>query len=228
LSPAIFIIMSVHLSARLAAVAACVPAGARLIDVGTDHAQLPVWLVQTGRVTHAWASDVRPGPLESAARLVAETETGDRISLCRTDGLQGFGPADGDTITIAGMGGETMVSILSAAPWTKKDTLLVLAPQSKQAVLRRWLCDSGYTVQTEALVQDAGRIYPIMQVRGGASPDYSLAELHTGLYHQIAQEPLFGLYLEQLMVRARSAAPYDAQALVLLAELENMKERLSS
>jgi tRNA (adenine22-N1)-methyltransferase len=220
--------MSIHLSARLAAVAAYVPAGARLIDVGTDHGQLPVWLVQTGRVPHAWASDVRPGPLESAARLVAETETGNKIHLRRTDGLQGFGPADGDTITIAGMGGETMVSILSAAPWTKKDTLLILEPQSKQAVLRHWLCENGYAVQTEALVQDAGRIYPILQVRGGAVPDYALAELHTGLYSQIAREPLFAPYLEQLIARARSAAPYDAQAQELLVELERMKERLLS
>jgi tRNA (adenine22-N1)-methyltransferase len=209
-------------------VASYVPQNACVIDVGTDHAQLPVWLVQTRRVIHAWACDVRPGPLESAARLVEETETGDKIHLRCTDGLQGFGPSDGDTITIAGMGGETMVSILSAAPWTKTDTLLILAPQSKQAVLRRWLWENGYAVQTEALVQDAGRIYPVLQVRGGTSPSYSLAELHVGLYNQIAGDTLFVPYLEQLMARARSAAPYDDKARALLSEFEEMKGRLLS
>jgi tRNA (adenine22-N1)-methyltransferase len=217
--------MSIHLSARLSAVASYVPKNACIIDVGTDHAQLPVWLIQSGIAKHAWASDVRSGPLASAERLVAETKTADNIQLRLTDGLQGFGPQDGDTIIIAGMGGETMVSILSAAPWTKENVLLILEPQSKQAVLRAWLVDNGYAIVSEALVQDAGRIYPILQVRGGVAPDYSAAELHMGLYSQISQDGLFRTYLEQLICRTRTSAPYDPISQALLEELEAMKER---
>lgn len=225
--PAVFY-MNIHLSPRLQAVANAVPFGARLIDVGTDHGKLPVWLAQSGKITHAWASDVRPGPLQSAQNLVAETELESCIELRLTDGLKGFSPEDGDTVTIAGMGGETMVSILSAAPWTKENILLVLEPQSKQHLLRKWLLQSGYTILSEALVQDAGRIYPIMTVRGGQDLLHTEAELHTGRYEAISPDPLFSMYLESVIARISAAAPYDAGAHMLLKELNTMKERLTN
>ena len=57
---------TVELTPRLRSVAELVPRGARFADVGTDHAYLPVWLLQQGRITGAVASDLRPGPLERA------------------------------------------------------------------------------------------------------------------------------------------------------------------
>lgn len=223
--PAVFY-MNIHLSPRLQAVADSVPFGARLIDVGTDHGKLPVWLAQTGRISHAWASDIRPGPLQSARKLVAEMELERCIELRLTDGLNGFSPEDGDTVTIAGMGGETMVSILSAAPWTKDNTFLVLEPQSKQHLLRHWLLKNGYTILSESLVQDAGRLYPIMTVTGGQGLQHTEAELHTGRYETISSDPLFATYLNSVIARVSVAAPYDANAHELLMELNIMKERL--
>ena len=185
---------------------------------------LPVWLAQTERASHIWASDLRPGPLQSAARLVRETRTGERIELRRTDGLTGFSREDGDTVVIAGMGGETMVSILSKAPWLRDGVLLILGPQSKQEQLRRWLAENGYAVTRERLVRDAGRIYPVLTAVGGPAPVYSEAEYHTGLLGQIGTDPLFGEYLDALCRRAAAAAPYDAAAASLLQQLKNMKE----
>ncbi|MCD8088119.1 MAG: Nif3-like dinuclear metal center hexameric protein [Oscillospiraceae bacterium] len=214
-----------HLSPRLEAVAQAVPPGACVIDVGTDHARLPVWLVQMRRVRRVVATDLRPGPLEGAAALVAQTNTDDRIDLRLTDGLSGLEPEDGDTVVIAGMGGETMVSILSDAPWTKQGTLLILEPQTKQAELRSYLTKNGYVVMSERLVKDAGRIYPILTVRGGDSPAYSQAELYTGLYAQIGNDPLFDEYLSRLMARLAQAAPYDGTAADVLMELQEMMKR---
>lgn len=219
--------MSIHLSARLQAVADLVPLGARIIDVGTDHAMLPVWLTQTERITHAWASDLRPGPLQSAKRLITDTDTSHHIRLRLTDGLHGFCSEDGDTIIIAGMGGETMVSILSAATWTKFDTLLILEPQSKQSLLRNWLIRNGYRISHESLVKDTGRIYPILVAQGGKSDEYSRLELHTGHLCHIIADPLFGEYLDLLISRTKTAAPYDAQARLLLQDLEQTKERIT-
>lgn len=218
--------MSIHLSNRLQAVADAVPAGSRIIDVGTDHAMIPVWLIQTERVLHAWASDIRRGPLQSAGHLISETNTGHSIDLRMTDGLQGFCAEDGDTIILAGMGGETMVSILSGAPWTKNGSLLILEPQSKQAVLRRWLTDNEYIITRESLVKDAGRIYPILLVSGGTPKPYSEAELHTGRYEAISKDSLFGEYLDILIKRTAAAAPYDEYSRKLLSDLENMKRSL--
>ena len=207
------------------AVAELVPPGARVIDVGTDHAMIPVWLAQTGRAAHIWAADLREGPLRGAQALIDETGTGDLIELRLTDGLCGFTAADGDTVIIAGMGGETMISILSAAEWTRENTLLILEPQSKQAELRRFLTENGYCIRREQLVKDAGKLYPILTVNGGRSPAYTAAELHTGRFGQIMDEPLFCEYLAALKKRAADAAPYDENAAVLLCEYQTMEER---
>lgn len=218
--------MNIRLSGRLQAVADLVPHGARVIDVGTDHAMLPVWLIQNEIVDRAWASDIRPGPLQSARRLVRESECEDRVFLRLTDGLSGFGPEDTDTVIIAGMGGETMMNILRNAPWTVNNILLILEPQSKQALLRKWMLNTGYSIFCETLVEDGGRIYPILMARGGEFVEHTPAELHVGRTALIGDHPLFGPYLDRVIHRLAPAGGYDAEVDVVLKELKSMKERL--
>ena len=205
-----------------------VPEGARAIDVGTDHAMIPVWLVQTGRCSHVLATDIRSGPLENAAALIEHTGTGGAIRLMQTDGLAGVVPDDVDTVILAGMGGETMIHILAAAPWTAEGgELLILEPQSKRSDLRRWLIDYGYVITSERLAEDAGRIYPILTARGGPSPVYSEAEMHLGRLEQITGDPLFGRWLDALLAQAAKAAPYDHAAAALVKEYDDIKRRLA-
>lgn len=217
--------MNIHLSHRLQCIADCVPTGARVIDVGTDHALIPVWLAQTGHSDHIWASDLRQGPLDGAKALIEETDTSSRIHLRLTDGLNGFSRDDADTIIIAGMGGETIASILQNAEWTKSGILLILSPHTKQAVLRRFLVENGYCIRREQLVKDAGRLYPVLVAQGGETHAYSTTEFHTGLLSQIRDDPLFPEYLAQLKKRASDAAPYDRTAAALLNDFQKMEEQ---
>lgn len=221
--PRFFIMNMIRLSARLSAVAELVPQNARVIDVGTDHAMLPVWLIQTRRASHVCASDIRTGPLDNAARLIRETDTGEQIELRQTDGLTGFSREDGDTVVIAGMGGETMVSILAAAPWLRDDVLLILEPQSKQDILRRWLAANGFAITGERLVRDAGRLYPILTAESGSMPKCREIEYHTGQMARIGNDPLIGEYFALLRKRFASAAPYDPKAEELLHDLNAME-----
>ena len=93
-----------ELSPRLQLLADWVSQGARLADVGTDHAYLPVWLTLHGRVTSAIASDLRKGPLERA-RETGRTYGAEGIDYRLGDGLAFIRPEEADTIAIAGMGG---------------------------------------------------------------------------------------------------------------------------
>ena len=150
-----------QLQPRLKLLADLVPQGARLTDVGTDHGYLPVYLLQRGKIQQAIASDVGREPLEHARRTA--TEYGIRgIDFRLCDGLSGVAKEETDTIVIAGMGGDTIVSILSATPWTKRNTLLLLQPMTKTEMLRQWLADNGYAFQLERLVWDKGNLYPIL------------------------------------------------------------------
>ena len=216
----------VRLSKRLAAVAGCVEKNSTVIDVGTDHGLVPVWLVQAGIAGKVYATDLKPGPLHRAGELVRETKTERFITLRVCDGLDGFSAADADTVIVSGMGGENIAGILSRAPWTKDGVRLVLQPQSKSDALRRFLLENGYTVQSEHLVEDAGRFYQILCACGGEGKSYTEAELYTGRFEQVSDEPLMLPYLERLSARVRKAAPYDENSRGLLRQYNEMKMRL--
>lgn len=151
----------ITLSKRLLAVAALVGKGT-VADIGTDHAALPIWLVQNGH-SRALASDINEGPCQRArVNIYAWGLHGKiKVKCCAgLDGIEDFAP---DNIVIAGMGGEMIASILEASDYPKKSGCrLVLAPQSMQDVLRKYLYANGFTVDTETVVADGGKFYQIL------------------------------------------------------------------
>ena len=205
-----------ELTPRLQLLADWVPPGAKLADVGTDHAYLPVWLLLHGRVECAIASDLRRGPLERARQTGNAWQVHD-LDLRLGDGLTGIRPEEADTIVIAGMGGEHIAAILAAAPWTRdgRHTLL-LQPMTHAEDLRGFLADRGYAIVREALVRDRGTLYPVMEVRAGEM-SLSLGQLHAGV--QVTQDPLGERYIIEKIIRLqgavaglnRSAAPKDRE-----------------
>lgn len=160
---------AVRLTPRLQAIADQIASGARLADIGTDHAYLPIWLIENGRVASAIASDIREGPLARAGENAARHGCLERISLRLGAGLERVGAEECDTVSIAGMGGETIADILAAAPWTAKgEHLLLLQPMTMAAELRCWLWAHGYAIERESLCREEHRHYVVLTVRGGA------------------------------------------------------------
>ena len=90
------------LSPRLEAVAALVPRGAKVADVGTDHGYLAICLLERGIAANVVATDIRPGPLAGAKQNIAQAGLSDRISLKLCDGLDAVEPEQADVIVIAG------------------------------------------------------------------------------------------------------------------------------
>lgn len=192
------------LQPRLRAIADLVPPGSLLADVGTDHGYIPAALLLEGRIDQAIASDIGREPLDHASRTARQWGVADRMDLRLCDGLSAIAPGEADTVVIAGMGGDNIASILSAAPWTRENTLLLLQPMSKAEVLRRWLPENGYAVTAEELVLDKGTIYPILSVRGGHMPPATDEEAYGGFL--LGEDPLWGPYLEERILRLRKAA----------------------
>ena len=160
--------MKLELTPRLALLASWVPPGARLIDVGTDHGYLPAWLIQNGRIDEALASDLRPGPLSRAEDTARRCGVEGKMRLRLCPGLTAIRQEEGETIAIAGMGGENIAMILSTAPWTADGAhTLLLQPQSRSEVLRTFLQERGYQITRERLVYDRGILYPVLEARGG-------------------------------------------------------------
>ena len=154
------------LTPRLACIAALIPRGARLADIGTDHGKLPVSLLLSGRVAAAIGSDIRQGPLDHAARNAAEHGVAQPLRLAA--GLEAVRPEECDTVSIAGMGGQTIADILAAAPWTGDgEHLLLLQPMTMVYELRQWLWAHGYMIECETVCREERRYYVVLSVRGG-------------------------------------------------------------
>lgn len=161
----------ITLDKRLSAVAALVRRGSRLADIGTDHAYLPVYLVQTGVCPVAIASDIGAGPLEAARHTVTVAGLTSEIALRLGDGLATVSADEVDDIAIAGMGGETIAAILEAAPFVRDRRLrLILQPMTRAEDLRRWLLTHGFMILEEHLIIDGRHLYPVMAAEYTAAP----------------------------------------------------------
>lgn len=129
----------IQLSPRLRSVADLVPQNAVLADIGTDHGFLPIYLLQRNQIKRAVAADLREGPLSKAKANTEKYGLSDRMEFRLCDGLSAVKPEDADTISIAGMGGETIAQILEAAPWTKDGNhKLLLQPMTSAYDLRNF------------------------------------------------------------------------------------------
>lgn len=157
-----------QLSDRLNAIAAMVPSGAVLADIGTDHGYLPIELYRAGRIPSAIAMDINAGPLKRAQEHIAACGLEDYIGTRRSDGLTALKEGEADCVVIAGMGGRLTVRILElGAEVLKGITTLVLQPQSEIDKVRRYLAANGFRIADEDMVFEDGKFYPLMQaVRG--------------------------------------------------------------
>jgi len=140
--------MKLPLSDRLLACANLVKKGSRVADIGCDHGYLSLYLLQQGIASSVIASDVNAGPLESARRNAAKFGFQEKIEFYLSDGVRSI-PRDFDTMVCAGMGADTMMSIIADAydEWLADPKYtLILQCQSKRPELRQWLYDKGFRI----------------------------------------------------------------------------------
>ncbi|OXM15630.1 tRNA (adenine(22)-N(1))-methyltransferase [Paenibacillus herberti] len=152
-------------SKRLTAIADYVAEGARVADIGSDHALLPIELVSRGTCPSAIAGEVNDGPLEAARRGIAAAGLGRVINARKGNGLEVLQPGEADTVTIAGMGGALIVSILEAGREAGKlegVSQLVLQPNVGEELVRSWLLEQGWLLAEESILEEDGKYYEIV------------------------------------------------------------------
>lgn len=177
------------LSNRLEAVAINIPAGARLADIGSDHAYLPCNVVKKGTVPFAIAGEVAEGPFRSAVEQVQSENLTDQISVRKGDGLEVVEPGEVDCITIAGMGGSLISTILEKGESKLEGvSRLILQPNVGGFAVRSWLINNGWELVNEEILKEDGKIYEILVAdRGEPLKPYQDSNLESGI--------LFGPFL---------------------------------
>ena len=222
--------MKIPISDRLLACAGFVSPGDRVADVGCDHGYLSIYLLTNNIAKSCIASDINEGPLLSAVRNAEKYGVQERISFHLSDGVRNI-PRDFDTLVCAGMGGDTMISILEAAPWLKSSQYrLILQCQSKTPLLRRYLSQNGWRIAEETVLRDGRFLYTIMEVWW--QPDYP--KLTPGQWHfppALLENPsptlpeYYGWVLRGLKIAAEHKA--DPLRDGAIREMEALAEELS-
>lgn len=167
---------------RLERVAAHVPQGARLADIGSDHGYLPVALALRGIIEAAVAGEVAPTPYASAQRNVRRNGLQGRIAIRLADGLAAIEAGDRiSAISICGMGGETMCEILERGKARLNGSeRLILQPNGGECELRGWLMENGYRIVSEEVLRENRFDYEILVAEPGEAVAYSAEELYFG------------------------------------------------
>lgn len=171
-----------NISPRLLAVADLIGTAEVVADIGTDHAYLPVYLIENNLVSAAIASDVRKGPLENAKKTVLQHGLGDKIELRLSDGLKSYKKGDASVFAVAGMGGLLISSFIEDTPWLREQgTRLVLQPMTHAEELRKTLFDCGFSIDREIAVREGTKLYIVISAfYSGVKQTYSDFDIAVG------------------------------------------------
>ncbi len=208
------------LSQRLERVAAHVPAGARLADIGSDHAYLPVALMRRGVITAAVAGEVAATPFHAANRTVADNGLAQHITVRLADGLAAIQAGDDITaISLCGMGGETIRDILdSGKAHLNGRERLILQPNGGEQPLRQWLMDNGYQILHEELLRENRFYYEIIVAERTEAMTYTAEQLYFGPLQMQARSPEFLAKWQRIVREKRKTLASLEQARQVVTE----------
>lgn len=173
-----------------------------LADIGTDHARVPIYLIKSGKISRAIASDISKGPLEKAKENLLYYNLSNQVELRLGDGLKTIHPGDADCAVIAGMGGELMASILMEyIPGGLKR--IILQPMTDPHLVRRALCSLHYTIVSEDIISENGKMYIVIAAEPG---ELTLTSEEEYVSPALAKHPLCEEYLLYRLKRLHKAA----------------------
>jgi tRNA (adenine22-N1)-methyltransferase len=215
---------------RLERVAAQVPHGARLADIGSDHAYLPVALLRRGVIEAAVAGEVASTPFQAAERTVRDNGLEQQITVRLADGLAAIDASDGITaVSLCGMGGETIRDILEAGK-AHLDGVerLILQPNGGEQPLRLWLMNNGYRIVSEELLHENRFYYEIIVAEHADPAVYTAEQLFFGPLLMQARSPVFlAKWQRALRLRQKTLAAFErAQQAVPDAKLQELSRQI--
>ena len=221
--------MNIPLSKRLLACCDYVAPGERVADIGCDHGYTGIYLLTQGVASAIFAADINEMPLQSALVNAEKYGVREKMQFFLSDGVRNV-PRDFDCMICAGMGADTMVSILDAAPWLKQEQYkLILQCQSKTPMLRKYLSDNGWFIHRENVLRDGRFLYTVMEVFFcPPAPRLTIGQAYFPPALFIDPSPILKEYYEDVLFRLRRAVNgrgehADPQMVAAIKELEAIK-----
>ncbi|HOP57608.1 MAG TPA: class I SAM-dependent methyltransferase [Bacillota bacterium] len=208
-----------QLSPRLGAVLSFCHGFDCLIDIGSDHAYLPIEAVRQGYVAKAIAVDNKPSPLSVALKNIEQSGLKDKIETVLSDGFTSLNHS-GDLVTISGIGGKLTAEILEQGD-LEKVKMLVLSPNSEAFVVRDWLEKNHFVITGETFLLDRGKHYQVIAAKKGVM-ELDLIEKEFGPMIIREKNPAFVAYIRKIIAKLDKAAAGAND----IQEKERIRERI--
>lgn len=201
------------MGSRLDTIVGLVPKCDVVLDVGTDHAYVPIDLIKKGIAKKCIASDLRKGPVEIAKKNIEQNKMCDKIEVRLGAGLQVIEKNQVECIIIAGMGGVLIKEILEEGKdKITKGIALIVQPNIYQDILREWFYKNGFKIYDEVLVLEDKKLYTVMCVEyTGVSQKVDEIKYYIGEYKK--KDSLYKIYIENMLRKYKR----------VLDNLDNMK-----
>jgi len=166
---------------RLQLIASKIEKGSTVVDIGTDHAHLPIYLVNKGLSKKVIATEILSGPFEKAWKNIKKFGCQNYIDLRLGSGLKPIKPGEGDIAVIAGMGAINIVQIISESRETADSfKKLILQPMRNQAKLREFLLTAGYQIIDEDVTMEANKFYEVIVAKKGIRKAFDEIDILVG------------------------------------------------
>lgn len=208
------------ISDRLATVARLIPKGAHMVDIGTDHGYVPIWLLQNGWISSAIAMDVNKGPLARAKENRDRYGFTEVMDLRLSNGFEKLKPGEGDSVLIAGMGGPLMIRIIEEGRENASSIQTwVLQPQSEIPSVRRYLHEHHFIIEDEIMLKDDGKYYMAMKAVPGEAEGWTDLEYLFGKYLLESKNP----FLKEFIIKETAVYERIKKQLVDTHQTENAR-----
>ncbi len=219
------------LSKRLQVIFDLVPKGAKVADIGTDHAYLPIALSLENRCKKIIACDINQKPLNKAKENILKFGI-ENIETRLGNGLSPVKSGEADTIVIAGMGGDIISQILSSCNWLIEDNpTLLLQPMTSAEILRGFLISNRFEITGETPIIEQGKVYTVICAKySGEAKFYPIGYEYSGLVSAKTEEGR--LYLLKQLKRISnciddiSVLPHKTEETQYLTKVKNHINKL--
>jgi tRNA (adenine22-N1)-methyltransferase len=170
----------IKLSPRLNAIANMVTKGAKVIDIGCDHALLDIYLYQNNISNKIIATDINKNALNNAKENIKKYFLDKKIITRLGDGLNPLHDDDINTIIISGMGAHTIVDIFKNGKEKLNNiSTIIIQSNTKIEYLRKKMSKLDYMITDENIVLDNKKYYTIIKY-GKGRRKYNKKELYFG------------------------------------------------
>ena len=196
---------------------------ARLADIGTDHAYLPLWLCLNGTCPSAVAADINPEPLARGQAAIKAFNAEKLVSAQLSDGLENIAENEADDFVLAGMGGELIANILDNCSYAKNsDKHFILQPMTKSEALIKYLFDNGFEILKQDCCIAGGKCYTVLLAHYcGKKHEYTETELYCAKLQPI-ENTTHRLFIEKHIARLEKQAKGDARYAEIADKLREM------